>query len=155
MPSARDTGRASVYRSENIISEILDSGGTIEMFGATFTLPESGQRRFGRVEDIQRYLDALWQMSWVREYNVPQPRLRVRRGDRMAHYRRKDHTISIPQADWALTEMVVLHESAHALCDQGGHGQRFRHIYADLASRAIDPVVGIMLNHHFDMELAG
>lgn len=153
MASRRDQGRAAVYRTEDIVIKLLKDGGTVDLFGSTFPLPEAGFRRFGRVEDAERYLDALWQMSWVQEYQISKPALRVRRGDRKAHYERRSHTIAVPAADWALNEMVVLHEVAHALTPGDGHGQRFRRVLADLTSRAIDPVVGILLNYYFDLEM--
>lgn len=151
--ASRRDPQSAVYRTEDIITAALEDGGSVVMFGQHFELPDSGQRRFARVEDITRYLDALWQMPWVREYEIPQPQVRVRKGQAKAVYEGRRHTIAIPEAKWALTEMVVLHEVAHSLTRGDGHGERFRRVYADLASRAIDPVLGIMLNYHFDQEL--
>ncbi len=152
MASRRDTGQSAVYRSEDIVAAIIEDGGTVTLFGQFFDLP-NGQRLFGRVEDIERYLDALWEMSWVREFGVERPRLRTRKGDRKAVYHSRDHTIAIPESDWALTEMVVLHEVAHSLTKGDGHGPHFRRVYAFLTSRAMHPVMGMLLNYHFDQDL--
>lgn len=150
---SRDDGRAAVYRTEDIVRSILQEGGTVDLFGSRFPLPEGGDRKFATVSDVDRYLDALWQMSWVKEYGKARPAVRRRRGVTKAHYEFGRNVIAVPQDRWALNEMVVLHEVAHGLCGEFGHGQRFRRVFADLAGHAIDPVVGMMLNYYFDLEL--
>jgi len=78
--------------------------------------------------------------------------VRTRRGVTAAHYENRDGngTIAVPDragADWAMRELVVLHEVAHHLCDSGSaaHGPEFVATYCDLTSLVMGAEVGHVL----------
>lgn len=128
-----DSQRSRVYDAERELDFILAIGGTIEHFGSTFTLP--AERRFGDVDSVSPYLDKVLAFAPVARLpraGVPVT-VRERRGITQAHYERDTSTIAIPpyrlgsraQQGWALRETLVLHELAHHLCADDGHGPAF------------------------------
>lgn len=157
----RDQHRARVYAAEHQVQATLDraqrGAGTVDFFGSVLTLPV--EHRFGDLESIQRYVDAVLDLDWVtaRWPGLPPVRVRRRRGTTRAHYETPD-TIAIPdQAQWALRALVADHEIAHHLVahhpngpQQTAHGPLFTATMVGLVSTAIGPEVGLLLRAAYD-----
>jgi len=96
---------------------------TVEVAGSNVTLPV--ERRFASIESVQRYVDAVLALEWVRA-RWPRAAVRVhiraRSGNTAAHYESDCATIALPEHHanraWAFREFVVLHELAHHLDPQ-------------------------------------
>jgi putative metallohydrolase (TIGR04338 family) len=123
----------------------------VEFFGTRLTLPPEG--RFGSVASVQRYVDDVLALASVRRRwpGVSPLRVRSRRAATAAHYENRDAagTIAVPDrdtADWALRELVVLHEVAHHLCQAGPpHGPEFVATICELAELVMGPELGHVL----------
>ncbi len=124
---ARDTQRSRVYEAETLVRTMFDRADerglrTVDVAGSTLTLPI--ERKFASIDSIQRYVDEVLRLDWVRESwpNAGGVNVRERSGTGSSHYERDTRTIAIPlhrhNRAWALRELVVLHELAHHL---GGH----------------------------------
>ncbi|MFC5730035.1 MULTISPECIES: TIGR04338 family metallohydrolase [Nocardioides] len=80
--------------------------------------------------------------------------VRARRGHRLAHYERHElplrGVIAIPPREiggsWSLRAAVVLHEIAHHLCSDDGHGREFRTTFLRLLEDLGMPVLADMLH---------
>lgn len=156
-PSAkRDSQRARVYAAEEFVRTLFDRAAehgspTVDFFGAQLTLPPEG--RFGSVASAQRYVDEVLALPAVRRRwpSVPPLRLRPRRAATAAHYEYRGGTgiIAVPDrdtADWALRELVVLHEVAHHLCQaEPPHGPDFVATFCELAELVMGPELGHVL----------
>ena len=144
--SQRDAERGRTYDAEFQVREVFSRPGTmIEIAGTTFLTPE--ERKFGRVEDIQRYVDAV--LAHV-DHDRP-VKVRVRKGIHQAHYEPLNETIAIPEAVWAMREIVVLHEIAHHLTKHSApsHGPAFRTALCDLLERALAPEARFLMQMAF------
>jgi putative metallohydrolase (TIGR04338 family) len=153
--STRDTQRARVYAAEEFVRTLFDRAGeradrSIEFFGTNLTLPPEG--RFASVETVQRYVDDVLALGSVRaRWPAPAPlTVRPRRGATAAHYERDDDgaAIAVPERrpNWALRELVVLHEVAHHLCDADPpHGPEFVATFCELAEAVMGPEVAHVL----------
>lgn len=126
---------------------MLDKGGVVEAFGSQLTLPP--EMKFGDIAAAQKYVDLVW--AAVGSDRDP-PLVRRRRGHTKAHYERVNHVIALPDHDgiihsWAMRELVLLHEVAHALNDTSSesHGPKFCAILVALVSEFIGPEVGFLL----------
>ncbi len=169
--SERDRHRARVYSAESLVCRILDtadrtSGRAVELHGSTLTLPV--ERRFAAVESMQRYLDQILGLAWVRARwpeRAPVPvRVRPRGGQSRAHYERLTATIAIPlhahNRAWAMRELVVLHELAHHLADDNepaAHGAEFVDRLLSLVGEIVGPEAGFVLRtalHDSGVDLA-
>jgi len=147
--STRDTQRSKVYAAEAFVRALFDraaqhSSRAIDFYGTHLTLPPEG--RFGSVESVQRYVDAVLAHPGVRERWPAEPLgVRARRGVSAAHYERRDGAaiIAVPAATtWALRELVVLHEITHHLCDvEPAHGPQFVAAFCELAGLVMGPEV--------------
>jgi putative metallohydrolase (TIGR04338 family) len=77
--------------------------------------------------------------------------VRARRAATAAHYESRDGTgvIAVPDlstADWAMRELVVLHEIAHHLCDESPpHGPQYVATLCTLAELVMGPELGHVL----------
>ena len=155
--SPRDSQRALVYAAEDFVRTLFDRTAqhhspAIDFFGTHLTLPP--EAKFGSVESVQRYVDDVLALPGVTA-RWPQPgplRVRARRAATAAHYERRDGTatIAVPDrstADWAMRELVLLHEIAHHLDDTGGpaHGPGFVATFCELATLVMGPEVGHVL----------
>ncbi len=155
--TARDGQRSKVYAAEQFVRTLFDRGAqhrsrAIDFFGAQLTLPPEG--RFGSVESVQRYVDEVLALPGVvQRWPAPgQLGVRPRRAATAAHYENREGTgvIAVPDrsaADWALRELVVLHEVAHHLCEGDGpaHGPRFVATMCELTTAVMGPEVGHVL----------
>jgi putative metallohydrolase (TIGR04338 family) len=154
--AGRDFQRAKVYAAEDFVRTLFDRAAehgspTVEFFGAQLTLPPEG--RFASVASVQRYVDDVLALPGVRQRwpDVSRARVRARRAATAAHYENRDGAgvIAVPDrdtADWAMRELVVLHEVAHHLCGQlPPHGPEFVATICTLAELVMGPEVGHVL----------
>jgi len=154
--SPRDSQRAKVYAAEDFIRTMFDRAAehdsrAIDFFGAQLTLPPEG--RFGSVASVQRYVDDVLALPGVRRQwpAVSRLRVRARRAATAAHYENLDGVgvIAVPDrdtADWAMRELVVLHEVAHHLCQTPPpHGPGFVATICTLAELVMGPELGHVL----------
>lgn len=150
----RDYQKSKVYAAEHILEAMLnnavESGNpVVEVGGVTVTLPP--EAKFGSIESIQTYVDKVLQMPSVIEH-FGQKRtifVRKRKGVKMAHYSAGVIAIPDDQTRWALREMVVLHEIAHAF-SPSGHGPKFVQAELALLRLVMGPEVELALRILFD-----
>jgi putative metallohydrolase (TIGR04338 family) len=154
--AARDSQRAKVYAAEDFVRTLFDRAAehgspAVEFFGTQLTLPPEG--RFGSIASVQRYVDDVLSLPSVRRRlpGVPPLSVRPRRAATAAHYENRDGagTIAVPDrdtADWALRELVVLHEVAHHLCQaEPPHGPEFVATICELTELVMGPELGHVL----------
>lgn len=152
----RDSQRAKVYAAEEFVRTLFDRAAehgspAVEFFGTQLTLPP--EARFGSVGSVQRYVDEVLALPAVRRQwpDVAPLSVRARRAATAAHYESRDGAgvIAVPDrdtADWALRELVVLHEVAHHLCGaQPPHGPEFVATSCALAELVMGPEAGHVL----------
>jgi len=145
-----------VYAAEEFVRTLFDRAAehgspAVEFFGTQLTLPPEG--RFGSVASVQRYVDEVLALPAVRRRwpDVAPLSVRARRAATAAHYESRDGAgvIAVPDrdtADWALRELVVLHEVAHHLCAaQPPHGPEFVATSCALAELVMGPEAGHVL----------
>lgn len=158
---ARDRQRAAVYAAEEQVGRILGRAAEFpvaEVAGSRIAVP--AERRFGDLASVQRYVDRVLGLNWVRarwpDAAARPVRVRVRRGVTKAHYEPSGTgdadgataLIALPLAGdgWALRELVVLHELTHHL---GGadltHGAAFTGRMLDLVDGIIGPEAALLL----------
>jgi putative metallohydrolase (TIGR04338 family) len=152
----RDSQRAKVYAAEEFVRTLFDraaehGSGSVEFFGTQLTLPP--EAKFGSVPAVQRYVDEVLTLPAVRRQwsKVAPLTVRPRRAATAAHYENRDGTgvIAVPDldtADWAMRELVVLHEIAHHLCDaRPPHGPQYVATMCALAELVMGPELGHVL----------
>lgn len=152
----RDSQRTKVYAAEEFVRTMFDRAAerglpNVEFFGTQLTLPPEG--RFGSVDAVQRYVDQVLELPAIRQRwpGVSPLRVRPRRAATAAHYENRDGTgvIAVPDrdtADWALRELVVLHEVAHHVCQaESAHGPEFVATICELAELVMGPELGHVL----------
>jgi putative metallohydrolase (TIGR04338 family) len=155
-PPSRDSQRARVYAAEEFVRTLFDRAAehgspAVEFFGAHLTLPPEG--KFGSVAAVQRYVDDVLALPAVRQRwpRVSPLRVRARRAATAAHYEHRDGAgvIAVPDhrtADWALRELVVLHEVAHHLSRaEPPHGPEFVATICELTELVMGPELGHVL----------
>ena len=159
--SVRDTQRSGVYAAEQFVRTLFDraaqhNAATVDFFGEAITLPP--EARFASVESIQRYVDQVLAhpaVAGIRPGAGP-VRVRARRAATAAHYEKPagnsaaPAVIAVPEsrdAEWAMRELVVLHEVAHHLCepDAAAHGPDFIATFCALATAVMGPEAGHVL----------
>lgn len=154
--SGRDFQRAKVYAAEVFVRTLFERAAehgspTVEFFGTRLTLPP--EAKFASVESVQRYVDDVLAMPAVRREWPDRSALRVRarRAATAAHYENRDGagTIAVPDrstADWAMRELVILHEVAHHLCQvPPPHGPDFVATMCTLAELVMGAELGYVL----------
>jgi putative metallohydrolase (TIGR04338 family) len=154
--AARDSQRAKVYAAEEFVRTLFDRAAehgsrSVEFFGTQLTLPP--EARFGSVPAVQRYVDEVLELPAVRRQwpAVAPLMVRARRASTAAHYENRDDAgvIAVPDlaiADWAMRELVVLHEIAHHLCDaQPPHGPQYVATLCTLTELVMGPELGHVL----------
>lgn len=148
--TARDTQRSRVYTAEEFVRTIFDRAAergnpVVDFFGARLTLPP--EARFASLDSVRRYVDEVLALPSVvaRWGAVAPPTVRPRRGVHAAHYENREGagTIAVPEAggaEWALRELVLLHEIAHHLCGaEPPHGPEFVATFCELAEAVMGP----------------
>ena len=155
-PAARDAQRSKVYAAEHFVRTLFDRAAehgspAIEFFGTQLTLPP--EARFASVPSVQRYVDDVLSLPAVRRQwpGVLPLTVRPRRAATAAHYEQRDGAgvIAVPgpdTADWAMRELVVLHEVAHHLNSTGpAHGPAFVTTMCALTELVMGPELGHVL----------
>ncbi|MBN9609435.1 MAG: hypothetical protein BGO26_07185 [Actinobacteria bacterium 69-20] len=152
---ARDRQRSAVYAAEDQVARILDRAAhypVVEIAGSRLTLPP--ERRFADIASVQRHVDAVLALPWVRQRwsdAVRPVRVRERGGAARAHYEVAGAVIAVPVPEhgtgWALRELVVLHEIAHHLggSEDTGHGPAFAGRMLELVDGIIGAEVALVL----------
>ena len=164
----RDTQRSRVYAAEGFVRTLFDhaaqrSSRSIDFFGEPITLPP--EAHFASVESVARYIAdvlALPAVAAIRP-NAGPLAVRVRRGATAAHYEHDGAAavIAVPDGldgQWAMRELVVLHEVAHHLCGSDGpdgpaHGRDFVATFCALASAVMGPEAGHVLRVMYAKEV--
>lgn len=134
-----------------LFDRAAEHGSTVEFFGTQLTLPP--EAKFGSLRGVQRYVDDVLALPAVRrEWPEAAPlTVRARRASTAAHYEKRYGAgiIAVPDdrdADWAMRELVLLHEIAHHLCDeQPPHGSQYVATLCTLAELVMGPEVGHVL----------
>lgn len=155
-PAERDAQRSKVYAAEEFVRTMFDRAGehgsnSVEFFGGQLTLPP--EARFASVAAVQRYVDDVLALPSVRQRwpGAGPLSVRPRRAATAAHYENRDGTgvIAVPDrrsGDWAMRELVVLHEIAHHLCNaRPAHGSRFVTTLCALTETVMGPELGYVL----------
>ncbi|MDT5219818.1 MAG: hypothetical protein QOF15_1923 [Mycobacterium sp.] len=155
-PPRRDSQRAKVYAAEQFVRIMFDRAAehgspSVDFFGTQLTLPPEG--RFASVASVQRYVDQVLALPAVRLQwpDVAPLRVRARRAATAAHYENRGGagTIAVPDrdtADWAMRELVILHEMAHHLCQTAPpHGPDFVVTMCTLTELVMGPELGHVL----------
>ena len=145
--------RSSVYAAEDQWSAVLDRGGLVDFFGSRLDVPQ--QRRFGDLDSVRRYVDAVLTLPSVVERWAPESvAVRERAGQAKAHYEPSTATIAIPlKTMWAARESVLLHEIAHHLrgsADEDWHGPRFRQTMCGLVSIVLGDPAALLLRAGYE-----
>ena len=152
----RDSQKSLVYESEFVLRDIykraaVSGNPMVEMNGAHITLPP--EARFGNVETIQSYVDRVLQMPSVIEVFGESGRVlvRKRKGVTKAHYQMGEIAIPDTRSQWALREVVVLHELAHHYAPRGGasHGPEFTSTFLTLLELVVGPEAALLLRMIF------
>ena len=142
-----------IYSAEQKLRSMLDrSDAPVEIFGSTITL--QSDRKFGDVQAVQRYVDSVLSLNWVRsrwtQAWVP-VRVRERRGAAKAHYEGWSAVIAVPPHEkggsWAMREIVVLHEIAHHLSrgEYYSHGPKFVEAFTELVEEIMSSQAAFLL----------
>lgn len=128
--TARDGQRARVYEAEGIVARMFDRRHdfpVVDAFGSRVVVPDD--RKFGDIASIQRYVDAVLALDWVRQPAPGPVTVRARAGAAKAEYEFATRSIAVPPhrvgGQWAMRELVVLHELAHHLAGEPDHGPAF------------------------------
>jgi putative metallohydrolase (TIGR04338 family) len=145
------TTQTAVYAAEDLLRSILDRQPECPSFdfgGSILTLPV--ERKFADLPSMQSYVDKVLALGWVQgKYSAAQGRVTVRerRGNRMAAYRYNE--IAIPPlkigGQWAMRELVLLHEIAHHLAPRAGHDAPFQEAFLDLVGQIIGEEAALLL----------
>jgi putative metallohydrolase (TIGR04338 family) len=155
----RDNQKSKVYSAENLVMDVLSRAAqtdarTFDFYGSSLVLPD--ERKFGDIEGVQRYVDQVLSLNWVRDTwpsLAGHPvRVRARKGSEAAVYRLG--VIAVPDhqqgISWAMREMVVLHELAHHFARGGeDHGVHFVSTYLYLVKELVGDEVGLLLTDAF------
>lgn len=149
-----------MYAVEDQWSAALDRGGSVDFFGSRLDL--SAQRRFGDIDSIRSYVEAVLGLPFVASAypGAGAVTVRERAGQGRAHYELHSRTIAIPvQSSWAARESVVLHEVAHHLaCSlvsgdparREWHGLAFRQAMCALAQEVLSVEAALLLRAGYE-----
>lgn len=150
----KDSLRESVYQAERQVFHVLERPGDVDFFGSKLTIaPEVW---FKSIEEIQTYVNNAIEASASDWVGLTPVLVRQRKGQTKAHYEYENQTIAIPtQTNWAMREMVVLHEIAHHLTwfDEPraeAHGLEYVANYLYLVSQFMGEEVALLLTAAFD-----
>jgi putative metallohydrolase (TIGR04338 family) len=152
--TAGDPQRARVYEAEGVLARMIDRRDDFPIaaaFGSRVAVPDD--RKFGDIDSVQRYVDAVLALGWVHRSAPARAalpvRVRARGGATKAEYEFATHTIAVPPhrvgGRWAMRELVVLHEVAHHLADEPGHGPGFVGTFLQLVEELIGAEAGFLL----------
>ncbi|MDX3260758.1 TIGR04338 family metallohydrolase [Streptomyces sp. MI02-2A] len=149
-----DFQKRAVYDSEYFLRDTMTSLAqvdvpTFDFYGSSLLVPL--ERKFGDLEGVQRYVNSILALNWVRamwpEKSILPVKVRARRGTRFAHYEFPG-VIAVPPHNggisWAMREIVILHELSHHFArDQ--HGPKFASTFLHMVKELMGPEVGLIL----------
>ncbi len=143
-----DPQRPFVYEAEQALAAMIDRRldfPVVSAFGSRVVLPDD--RKFGDLDSVQRYVDAVLALDWV---NGASPvRVRARAGATKAEYEFATATIAVPPhrvgGRWAMRELVIVHELAHHLTQAADHGPAFVAQLLELVGELVGPEAGFLL----------
>lgn len=153
---------AKLYSAEDTLSAVLDravDAPTFDFYGSTLVIPN--ERKFGDLDSVQRYVDSVLALNWVKGTwtAAEQPvKVRARKGIKRAHYEPLRHVIAIPDhssspgtISWAMREVVVLHELSHHLAgpESDPHGANFAGTMIKLLGEIMGNEAGLILTDAF------
>jgi putative metallohydrolase (TIGR04338 family) len=156
--TVRDDQRARLYEAEGVLARMIDRRcdfPVVDAFGSRVAVPDD--RKFGDIDSVQRYVDAVLSLRWVRRA-VPERatlpvRVRARAGATKAEYEFATHTVAVPThrvgGRWAMRELVVLHELAHHLRPDAGHGPEFAAQLLELVEELVGAEAAFLLRSSF------
>lgn len=160
MATTRDMQVSKVYDAEIFVRDVLESlaktdARTFDFYGSNLIVP--AERKFGDLDGVQRYVDAVLALNWVRADYARAERpisVRARRGSRFAHYEPWGAVIAVPPhvngTSWAMRESVIIHEVAHHLTRSAqSHGPEFAQTMLHLVTELIGPEVGLLLTDSY------
>jgi putative metallohydrolase (TIGR04338 family) len=138
---------------------VLDRGGLVDFFGSHIDVPL--QRRFGDIDGVRRYVDAVLGLEAVvvRFPAAPPVAVRERAGQTKAHYESATATIAVPmKSAWAAREAVILHELSHHLMASDGlagpgadwHGPGYRITMIDLVVAVLGEPAALLLRAGYE-----
>lgn len=144
-----DTSR--VYAAEQELRRMLGFT-SVHVHGREVKIPV--ERNFADIESIQRYVDKVLALNWVRAmYPMAAQSLKVQKKPKGANVATcGGGVMNVPinsHNRWALREIVILHELAHHLTPGSNHGSAFRDCFAWLVEEIIAPEVGWLLRTLF------
>jgi putative metallohydrolase (TIGR04338 family) len=149
-----DPHRATLYEAEAMLAALIDRRADfpiIAAYGSQVVVPDD--RKFGDVAAVQRYVDAVLALDWVRRLAPDRAGrpvvVRARAGATKAEYNNATHTIALPThrvgGRWAMRELVVLHELAHHLSPGVEHGPEYARVLLELVEELIGTEAGFLL----------
>lgn len=147
-----DKQRQQVYDAENELSNLYNwtvqtDSHEVTVGGVTLTLPP--EAKFGSVESVQAYVKRVVEMPSVREALGDRgiPKVRKRQGSKSAHYESSTNTIAVHDGrdNWAMRELVILHELAHHFTVGDHHGPRFAQAFLVLLENVMGPQTALAL----------
>ncbi len=159
MAIQRDQLKQAVYEAEFQVRATmerlrLDPHATVDFFGSKLTVvPE---RSFDDLAQVQSYVDdVIVQWNAHRGSNHPVPHVRQRKSAELAHYEYDTKVIAIPTTvNWAMRELVVLHEVAHHIAmsfdTTAPHGPEFAATYVELVALIMGHETSLLLRAAFD-----
>jgi putative metallohydrolase (TIGR04338 family) len=160
MTTTRDMQVSKVYDAERFVRRILESLAstdvrTFDFYGSSLLIP--AERKFGDIAGVQRYVDAVLALNWVKaDYSRAERPIsvRARRGSSFAHYEPWGAVIAVPPhvhgISWAMREIVILHEVAHHLTRSVQvHGAEFTQTMLHLVTELMGPEVGLLLTDSY------
>lgn len=160
-----DRGRGAVYQAEDTVARVMARADRrVRVSGDVLVLPAIVS--FATIESMQGFVDHILAAPSTTSHGPHAGPVRVvpTRGFRRASYHRRigpsvglpvaegqsrTGEIRVPLADprgrWALTAPVLLHEIAHHLAGEPGHGPSFRRILTHLYREHLGPGAGHLL----------
>jgi len=141
-----DFQRQRVYDAEGVLRQIYDwavqnANPAVSIAGVPLVLPP--EVKFASVASVQSYCDRATQLIGTTPVTV-----RARKGAAKAHYEPATRTIAVPEhreGNWAMRELVVLHELAHHVAPGAQHGPAFASAFIDVLSTVMGPSAGLAL----------
>lgn len=149
-----DHQQSKVYGAEKSVRRTMDLVASspkrsITLHNSTLHLP--AELRFGTLDAVQAYVRHVEAQEWYRclPSSARPITVRRRKGNKAAHY--EFNTIAINDTEyasrqWAMREIVVLHEVAHHVTDHGeDHGPEFVGAFLYLVRNAMGWEVEFLL----------
>ena len=114
---------------------------TAVVFGSTINIPD--QRRFGQIDHVRAYVRFALAHPTIRqlfpERAMVPVTVRPRKGQAKAHYEERTSTIALPDNEFGLCEVTVLHELAHHLAPGHAHDIHFIRAFDSLVEGLMGP----------------